>query len=809
MSANRLRKTIRKRRFYKRKGFWLGLLIAGLVLGVTGWVVADRYTRPYRERAETYDLEKINVLEVPSVIVDRNGKEIGRIYVQNRSIIPLSDVPQKLIDALCAGEDSRFFKHKGVDYIGIARAVKLNLEGSPQGASTITQQLARNAYGLKEAARERKESTIERKLVEAFLAMRIEDKYNKREILEFYLNRIYFGSGFHGIRSAALGYFGKEPKELSAAECASLVTLIKNPTNRSPINNPEANREGRNYVLGRMVAENLLDAAEAERSKAQPLTLNPQPLRRGTSHLYERVGDAVAQALGDDALAAGGFKIHTTILAEAQDAAERALQSSLAQAEAKPGYAHPKYADYRKDSKDPAQYLQGAVLMVDHDTGDVLAHVGGRDYAQVPFDFIESGKRPLGTAFFPFLYAAGLSENRNDKLTPATLVEDEPMDNRAVMVGAREGILPEWGMEVESPVYEKKITARRAFENSKISATVRFGGMVGLQRIAQMGVAFGLPMEKAELLQRICVGWEEASMKQAVAGIAAFARGGKLGPEKLIYVDRIEDSEGNLKYRRDHPVLAPRQVVDEATAWQIHSMMAGSCVRGSSVGAIEGLLERPFPGAGKGGSTSDFADTWFIGYNKRVTCGVWTGFLQAGAGAIYPGAFSRDLALPVWQEAMNAIAPAFGGQQFKLPETVVEATVCNVSGQRATQFCQEMAEDKATGKMRSASTAVAEYFRTGTEPTAFCSIHSGTTGEGSHDLAIASLPALNEAPVIPKQPFIIGNDPYHTEVPSSAAVSKDAGMIRRRTNVLDSLDVGDGDEMIEIPNPQRLKIEED
>jgi hypothetical protein len=111
--------------------------------------------------------------------------------------------------------------------------------------------------------------------------------------------------------------------------------------------------------------------------------------------------------------------------------------------------------------------------------------------------------------------------------------------------------------------------------------------------------------------------------------------------------------------------------------------------------------------------------------------------------------------------------------------------------------------------MRSASTAVAEYFRTGTEPTAFCSIHSGTTGEGSHDLAIASLPALNEAPVIPKQPFIIGNDPYHTEVPSSAAVSKDAGMIRRRTNVLDSLDVGDGDEMIEIPNPQRLKIEED
>lgn len=807
MSANRPRRRIKKRRFYKRKGFWLGLVLLGLILGVTGWVVAERYTRPYHERAETYDLAAINVLEVPSVIVDRNGKEIGRIFVQNRSIIPLGEVPQRLIDALCAGEDSRFFTHNGVDYIGIVRALKLNLEGKSQGASTITQQLARNAYGLKDEAVRRNESTIERKLVEAFLAMRIESRYSKREILEFYLNRIYFGSGYHGIRSAALGYFGKEPRELSVAECASLVTLIKNPTNRSPINNPEVNREGRNYVLGRMVEEKLLDKAEAERSKALPLTLNPQPLRRGTSHLYERVADAVVLALGEDGLAAGGFKIHTTIQAEAQDAAERALQASLAQAEAKPDYAHPKYADYHKDSKEPAQYLQGAVLMVDHDSGEVLAHVGGRDYAQVPFDFIESGKRPLGTAFFPFLYAAGLS----DKQTPATLIEDVPMDNRAVMVGGRDGVLGEWGMEVESPPYVmNKITARRAFENSKIAATVRFGSMVGLQRIAQTGVAFGLPMEKAELLQRLCVGWEAASMKQAVAGMSAFARGGKLGPKTLVYVDRIEDAAGKVKYRRERPYVASVQAVDEATAWQVHSLMAGSCVRGSSTGALEGLLERPFPGAGKGGSTHDFADTWFIGYNKRVTCGVWTGYLQAGAGAIYPGAFSRDLALPVWQETMNAIAPAFGGGQFKLPDQVVEATVCSVSGQRATQFCQEMAEDKVAGKMRSASTAVAEYFRKGAEPTAFCSIHSGTSGDApSHDLALASLPALNENPVIPKQPFILGNDPYHSEVPSSAAVSKDASMIRRRTNVLDSLDVGDGDEAIELPPPRRLRIEED
>ena len=673
------------------------MLIVGLLVvvsGVIGYVAAERYTREYRQRAATYDLERINVLEVASLIMDRNDKEIGRIYVQNRSIIPISEVPQKLIDALCAGEDSRFFSHNGVDYIGIARAVKLNLQGGSQGASTITQQLARNAYNLKEVAKQRNETTIQRKLVEAFLAMRIEKRYNKQEILEFYLNRIYFGSGFHGIRSASLGYFGREPKELTVEECASLVTLIKNPTNRSPINAPEVNREGRNYVLSRMLEEKLLSAAEAERCKALPLKLNPQPLRRGTSHLYERVAEAVAQALGEDALAAGGFKIHTTILKEAQDAAQQALLDSLDRAEARPGYAHPKFADYRKNSAVAPEFLQGAVLVVDHETGEVLAHIGGRDYSLVPYDFIESGKRPLGTAFFPFLYAAGLSGSQ----TPATPVGDEAMDNRSVMVGGREGILGEWGMEVASPVYDGKITARRAFENSKIAATVRFGSLVGLQRIAQTGVAFGLPMERAELLQRLCVGWEEASMKQAVSAIAAFACGGNTGPAKLVYLDRVEDAQGSVRYRREIPRIESRQATDPATAWQIHSMMAGSCLRGSSAGAFDGLLEKPFCGAAKGGSTHDFADAWFLGYNKRVTCGVWTGFLQAGGGPIYPGAFSRDLALPVWQAAMNAIAPAFGGGEISAPDNVLEVPVCSVSGQRATQFCQEMAEDKGSGK---------------------------------------------------------------------------------------------------------------
>ena len=809
-NQNRPRNKSRKRRFYKRKAFWLVLLLLAAVTGVVGYFVADNYLRPFRDRAATYDLERINDLEVPSLIVDRNGEEIGRIFVQNRSIIPVSEVSENFINALLAGEDRRFRNHDGVDAIGIARAARMNLarEGDVkegQGASTITQQLARNAYNLRQEALARNESPIERKLVEAFLAMRIEKRYTKDEILDFYLNRIYFGSGFHGIRSASLGYFGKEPGELTVSESASLVALIKNPTNLSPLNNIKANRVHRDRVLNRMVQDKMITPAEAARIQNEPVEINPKPLRRGTTHLYERVAEAVGEALGEDTLAAGGFTIHTTILKDAQLAAEKALEASLARAESRPGYTHQKRADYSRDSGTPAEYLQGAVLAVDHETGEVLAHVGGRDYTHVQYDFIERGRRPLGTAFFPFVYAAALAAGE----TPASLVEDEPMDNRAVMVGGREGILGEWGMEVASPVYEGQIPLRRAFESSKIAATVRLGGRTGLQNIVKTGSDFGLPMANAELLPRLSVGWEAVSMKQAVRAVSAFARGGRLGAENLVYLDRVVDPNGKVIYRRGYQPRNSPQVIDDATAWQVHSMMAGSLERGSSGEALAGLIQTPFPGAGKGGTTHDFADAWFLGYNPRITCGVWTGFLQGSADAIYHGAFSRDLALPVWQATMNAVAPSFGDGELTPPDSVVEVRICTHSGERATRFCQELEESLETGTIRSKSTEVVDYFRKGTRDLPFCSVHGGGLGDGGiDDIASARVVALDVIPVLPKSPVLIGDDPYHTELPSFLPTSGTEGFIRRRTNVLDSLDLGDTAEGIPLPPPRRLEIYE-
>ncbi len=806
-SLNIPRSKSRKKRFFRRPGFWVSLLLFFAAVGAVAWVAADIHLSPYRDRATIYDMARINDLEIPSIIVDRNGEEIGRFFVQNRSVVAIEDVSENFIKALISGEDQRFMRHNGVDYIGIVRAAWLNWRGSRQGASTITQQLARNAYNLKTEADRRGEDEIERKLVEAFLARRIEGHYSKPQILEFYLNRIYFGSGFYGIRSASLGYFGKEPADLTLEESASLVTLIKNPTRRSPLNNLEANRVGRNYVLMRMHQDGFITASERDRARESPVVLNPRPLRRGTSHLYERISDAVTRALGEDALESGGFTIHTTILADAQRAAEDALRKSLDLAEANPGFARRKMVDFPRGSDEAPDILQGAVWMVDHDRGEVLAHVGGRDYARVPYDFIEQGRRPLGTAFHPFIHIANL-ENGG---TPVDMVDDVQMDNRAVMIGGREGVLGEWGMEIGNPVYEGEITARRALESSKIAANVRLANQVGLQSVVDVAARFGLPMQQVDLLPRLAVGFEEVSLRQVVRAFSAIPRGGRLGPDEWIYLDRIVDSEGRTVWRQTRPPRSDTQVISPATAWQTHSMLAGSLERGSAAGVLNGLHERPFSGGGKTGTSADFSDNWFVGYNGRVTCGVWAGFLTAGGDPIYPGAFSRDIAMPVWKAAMNAVAPSFGGASLEPPPDVVQLEICSVSGQRATRFCQHQVEDLETGRIVTRSTAINEWFRADAANLPYCTVHSGAIEDlAGANLNVLEMPTIDTSPIRPVEPAIIGEDPYRTEVPAFATTdSSYGGFMRRRTNVLDSLDLEAFDEPVPLRRPPRLIIHDD
>jgi len=795
----------RKKRFFKLK--WLiYLLIFGVLLGGAGVVVFEVKTKPYQDRAETYDLSKIDNVEVKSLILDRKGRELGRIFVENRDKISIKDVPEIMIHALVSGEDQRYFEHDGVDRVGVIRAAYLNYRAGrqTQGASTITQQLARNAFHLKEDSDKRGEGGLERKAVEAFLALRIEKRYGKYEILEFYLNRIPFGSGYYGIRSASLGYFGKEPRDLTVSECASLVACIRNPTRISPLNDPEENKKNRNQVLGRMAEEGYISSVESEKLQLEPVVVNSQPIRRRASHLYDRIAAFVRERLGEDAMTEGGFKIYTTIDLDAQQSLQRSLRRQLSEAETQKGYKHPLYKDYKTGSGKP-QYLQGAGLMIENRTGALIAYVGGRDFVHSQYDFVKSGKKPIGTAFLPFIYTTALER----KMSLASLLLDRPMDNRSLMLDGREGVVGEWGMETFSPHYEGNITMRRAMEVSKIAASVRLGKKLGLKTVANEARKFGLTIPETQLLARLLVGTDDVSLPELVKAYAVFPNGGEV-PQKLYAIDRIEDAAGNTRYSAAK-MVTPKRIISQQTSFLMHSLLQSSLRKGTGDKGIARLNNDPST-AGKTGTTYDFADNWFVGYNSQVTCAVWAGFLHGGRDEIYPGAFSRDTVFPTWVDTMNAASRLFPGKLIPAPKGIVKLEICKDSALRKTRYCQNYKRDVRTGQESYVSTAYTEYFLAGTAPSGFCDVHGVSTpslGQNT-DLNMGKSNFTSHAiPIQPQAPTLLGNDPYGTEQPDFAP--KDMVAQRQNHKVLnfDQLEAEDRDAAIILQKPRRVEIIED
>jgi len=804
----------RKKRFFKSK--WLiYLFILGVVCAVGGFVGFEMFTKEFQDRAETYDLSKIDDVEVKSLILDRNGRELGRIFVENRDKISIKDVPEIMIHALVSGEDQRFFEHDGVDRLGVIRAAYLNYRAGrqTQGASTVTQQLARNAFHLKEDADKRGEGGLERKAVEAFLAIRIEKRYTKYEILEFYLNRIPFGSGFYGIRSAALGYFGKEPRDLTVSECASLVACIRNPTRISPLNSLKENQKNRDQVLGRMRSEGYITRAEYEEAVSKPVEVHPKPIRRGASHLYDRIASFTRELLGEDAMTEGGFKIYTTIDLDAQRAMEQGIARQLDAVEARKGYNHPRHKDYKRGSG-PPEYLQGAGLMIENNTGAVIAYVGGRDFADSQYDFVKSGRKPIGTAYLPFIYTAAIERG----MSLATLLLDKPMDNRSLMLDGREGVVGEWGMETLKPTYEGEITLRRALEVSKISASVRLGKKLGLKLVAATAKKFGIPVPKTKLLPRMLVGTDDVSLPELVRAYAVFPNGG-LEPhspsddyKKLHAIERIVGPDGVTRFTARR-LRTSNRVVSKQTAFLMHSMLQSSLRKGTGEHGFDRLKNDPST-AGKTGTTYDFADNWFVGYNSEVTCAVWAGFLQGGREEIYPAAFSRETVFPVWVDAMNAVMPHFPGKLIQAPPGIVKLDICKDSGLRKTRYCQNYKRDVMTGQESYISTAYTEYFLKGAAPSGFCDVHGISDPSLAESTNFAaggggSSFAGYAIPIQPKAPVLLGKDPYGTEQPDFAP--RDA-LARRQTGQslnFDQLDVQDREAAIILAKPERVMIQED
>ena len=352
--------------------WWCGLAVFAVLVAV---VVA------YGFWASLYDLRDVSEMRERSTVFDMDGKVYSRLQGENRIVVPLREVSPDFVKALLAREDARFRSHRGIDPIGIARALLRNVRsgGAAQGASTLTQQLARNSFPLGG-------KNIHRKLLEAFVAMRIEQRYSKEEILEHYMNRIYFGAGVYGIETASQAYFGKHAKDLSLSEAALVAGIIRGPTRFSPVRNPKGALHERDTVLDRMVKLESITPEEARAARTAKLTLaRKRPFSAQENYALDAVQRDLDILLTDEQQAQGGLKIYTTIDPALQKAAEAAVDAQLRKVEARAGYAHPKRADFSEEAKhdeQPTPYLQGALVAIDNRDGGIRALVGGRDYSE-------------------------------------------------------------------------------------------------------------------------------------------------------------------------------------------------------------------------------------------------------------------------------------------------------------------------------------------------------------------------------------------------------------------------------------------
>lgn len=742
---------------------WLVLLPLALVLvgALTAWIGWEMLSAHYSKEAKRFDLNQLENMEAASIIYDRNGKEMGKIFIQNRNPVPLDRISPTMVKAVIAAEDNRFEKHNGVDWAGIARAAITNYRKGriSQGASTVTQQLARNSF-------EMRERTYQRKLVEIFLAQRIEDSLSKDDIMRLYLNRVYFGSGFYGVEAAARGYFGKSAANLKVGESAVLAGLLKSPQALSPWNNLEAATEARNFVLRRMREQGFITRDEYRAEVDAPLLVTKRTNPFKVSYAVDMIRQQAIASLGYDRAMNGGFQIHTTMDSVMQKAAEESVKKNLAKVEAMSGYNHETFEAYRKrvhtiedqinrgimSVKLPEpKYLQAAVLALDTATGGILTLVGGRDFKHSEYNRANQARRPVGTAFTPFVYAAAYEQG----IFPGELVEDACIDNRFVMVGGESGILGEWGVERPDNDYEGNIPMREALAKGKNASAVRVGFRAGLDEVKKVASAAGIKSPLRSFANTF-LGSSEVTLEELTMGYTIFGGAG-MRPEKPFIINKITDAAGHVVFQE---TLSKVPAISREAAYQVHAGLEDALRIGTgSISASYGLGD--FPAAGKTGTAYNFTDTYFVGYNSSVTTGVWVGFDKPTR--IFRGAFGKDLALPVWTDVMNAAAKEFPAVKIIRPETLKEVEVCRSSGLLATPRCYHEVFDPKTGTNKEVSTLYVEYATEAQMPKIPCDVHGSGIRTYTREYAEADWPRAEAAidlsrirPIAVNSPTLLG-----------------------------------------------------
>jgi 1A family penicillin-binding protein len=550
---------------------------------------------------------------------------------EHRRDVPLKRISAHLQDAVVAVEDHRFHTHVGIDPIGIGRAVVRDIRagGFEEGGSTLTQQLARTLFlsGSRDFLRKGKE---------AVLALMIEQRLTKAQILELYLNRIYLGGSVYGVEAMSRNVFGKGAAELTLPEAAFIAGLIRMPSALWPWSHYDRAVRRSHVVLARMRQERFITPQAEQAARAAPPKILPEPgLTRNASGYAEDYLRQLFRAMFDDDNPPD-WKVQTAFLPAMQREAERAVSEGLRR--------------FRQSG------LQAALVAVDPHTGDVLALVGGRDFRRSPFNRAANARRQPGSAFKPFVYAAALESG----LSPVSVVTG--------LNSVRVPGYDEWEVRNASVDPRDELTLREALYESNNQAAVRLQTQVGSRPVLQLATALGLP--RMPDVPSLALGVGEATPLQLTAAYAVFPNGGfAVAPRPIV---QVRDDDGYAVFNQE---VQRKPVISEAVAYQMISMLAD--VVDTGTGAAVRSLGVRFPVAGKTGTTNDFKDAWFVGFSSSLVAGVWVGFDQPAS--IGPDGYGARYALPIWAEFMSRTARLRGPAQFRVPSTVEGLRLCRVS----------------------------------------------------------------------------------------------------------------------------------
>ena len=671
-------------------------LIIGAVVVAAG-VLFSAYRYFSADLPSTARLEMIEPT-LKTQVFGVDSTVVGEFFIEDRALVALKDLPPYVPAAFIAVEDRKFYSHWGVDLFGIARAVLTNARHGRrmQGGSTITQQLARNLFDMFE-------NTLTRKIKEALLAMRIERAYSKDEILEMYLNQIYFGAGAHGIEAAAQVFFGKRAKELTVGEATLLAGLPKNPRDYSPINHLDRALKRRTTVIEAMVDTRKLTRAEADTLNAAKVTVRPGRVGQSefAAYFLEEVRQYLEDKYGADRIYRDGLKVYTGLDPVLQRAAEDSMEAHLARIERMQGFKDTR-ARYEKALAEdkvqgPPKYIQGAVLAMDVKTGLVRALVGGRSFKHSKFDRAVQAKRQPGSCFKPFVFLAAIENG----YTPADILLDAP-----IVLDLPHGDV--WKPQNYSETFEGEVTLRHALNQSINIATIRLLMAMGPTESINTAHRLGIKSD-LENVYSLALGVSEVTLWELTNAYATIAAGGMRGEPLLI--QRVVDREGRVL---EENKIFREEVIDPKTNYMLTSLMESVMNEGF------GRRARGFgfnePAAGKTGTTDLCTDAWFAGFTSEIAVGVWSGFDEKKTmGKKMTGAF---VSLPTWAAVMKTEYRDHKAPAFVEPEGIQRRVICERSGLLATDSCPKIRR---------------EVFIEGTEPQRVCDRHGSASSRPLSD----------------------------------------------------------------------------